>query len=928
MVARIKNILIIFILSILFVNVSCTVTNNNVIDKKEYSITYICDGEIVEHNPSTYISGEETVLVDLEVEGFLGWYTNPNFSTDKIEVITETEIGDKTFYAKIEEKEETPKVDLQEVFNNMNNYSFTYSYESTDGEDYYSSYNEYDNGNFKQSGYDYYGDYFEDFLITVDDVMYIYTLDYDGQYVVYPEDHSYFDSYYSYFDLVEFKDIDASLFTSEDDINFVLKDTKDIDTVGKILMGDYIDETYTSLTIKVENGVVVSINTTSKYTVYDETYEYTSSAIFGDYNKISIKAPNASTPEEDIQTIEDVLYAFDDETVITKGYVNGIVGNNIYIQDNTGGVYIYLGTDSSVAPYVELGDEIKVEGIKTTYKGLVEIKDITSIEFTGEYSEISSTEINLVNYETLESNSCQLIDVLEVEIISLPSTLISSSNDVSIIISDGNSEVTLFVSKHLDYDVKQNIFSDTLKEGDKINIYNAVVGCFNSYQIVVTSFTTLETTKVNTGSGDVNFVTPNKAPENTAKLIDVIPNMGKEGDEVYGVTRGLPSSGNPQVLVIPIAFSDYPAPSNIQTTLQTAFFGSSNDTGWESLTSYYQKTSYGNLNINGTVLPAYNTGQKASYYESVEDGDYLFIKDALEYYDSTIDYSDYDYDKDGYIDGLYFVYTCPYSYDEESMYWAYTYEYYTDEYEYYDNVEADFYILASYEFLFDSLANGKKIKYNMETFIHETGHLLGLEDYYDYDDTKGPNGGLGGGDMMDYNIGDNNPFSKIILGWTTPYLVENKSCKITLNSFGSSGEVVLIPKSFNGTYFDEYYLVDFYTPDGLNELEKGNNGLFDTSGVRIYHIDATLTNPELGWTVWEIYKYNNSDTTHKLIKLIEADGNNRIENSRYGLSENSDLFQEGTSYTNSKWYDGTSTNFTVNIVNIEDTYAEIEIIIK
>jgi len=49
--------------------------------------------------------------------------------------------------------------------------------------------------------------------------------------------------------------------------------------------------------------------------------------------------------------------------------------------------------------------------------------------------------------------------------------------------------------------------------------------------------------------------------------------------------------------------------------------------------------------------------------------------------------------------------------------------------------------------------------------IHETGHALGLPDYYDYDDKVGPRGGVGGLDMMDNNWGDHNPFSKWLLGW-------------------------------------------------------------------------------------------------------------------------------------------------------------------
>ena len=57
----------------------------------------------------------------------------------------------------------------------------------------------------------------------------------------------------------------------------------------------------------------------------------------------------------------------------------------------------------------------------------------------------------------------------------------------------------------------------------------------------------------------------------------------------------LPSTGNSKVLVIPIAFENYPKTEEMRTRINKAFFGTSEDTGWESLQSYYQKSSYGKL---------------------------------------------------------------------------------------------------------------------------------------------------------------------------------------------------------------------------------------------------------------------------------------------------------------------------------------------
>lgn len=398
--------------------------------------------------------------------------------------------------------------------------------------------------------------------------------------------------------------------------------------------------------------------------------------------------------------------------------------------------------------------------------------------------------------------------------------------------------------------------------------------------------------------------------------------------ESLGITRGMPSTGNSKALIIPVAFTDALAEPTIKKDLETTFFGTSEETGWESLSSYYAKASYGKLNITGDVLDVFNTGKSTSYYNNLykkgQDADYEIIKAALEYYDPQINYADYDSDQDGYIDALYIIYTCPVDYDsDDSLWWAYTYEYVTDDYEYYDGVEADYYFFAGYDFMFEQPACGKDLKYNAETFIHETGHILGLDDYYDYDSTVGPDGGIGGGDMMDYNVGDHNPFSKMILGWVTPYVVSNTSGTVSLASFGASGDCLLICKNWNGTYFDEYYVVDYYTPDGLNAFEAGYSGLFKVSGIRIYHVDATLTTKEV-YSIWEVYQSNNSDTTHKLISLVQASGSNSIE-SENAYGSDSDLFKVGTSFTNAKWYDSTACNFNLTFDKVENNKAVVTI---
>lgn len=409
---------------------------------------------------------------------------------------------------------------------------------------------------------------------------------------------------------------------------------------------------------------------------------------------------------------------------------------------------------------------------------------------------------------------------------------------------------------------------------------------------------------------------------------------------------GIPSVGDLRILVFAVDFSDYPANQSGITInqIQTAFNGTSSSMDFESVSSYYFKSSYGKLNLTADVFGFYRADEPSSYYENEyeklyavdEFGDYIYGDDEITYpdsdliyelllhYDNQIDYSDYDANNDGFIDAVYVIYTAPVSFDEGSdLWWAYQ-DIYIYEGDIFDGVEPYFFMWAGVDFFFEG-----SDALNARTIIHETGHLLGLEDYYDYDTEGEMNfGGLGGADMMDNTIGDHNPFSKLTLGWITP-LVVTESMTVVINPFESSGDVLLIKNVWNNTIFDEYFLVSFYTPTGLNEADK--DGIFTIPGVLIYHVTAQIAETMDEDSYYpSIYQYNNTDTVHKLLKIIEADMGNEIDD--YGIAENSDLFQTGdgfkqTIYPNYEWNTITpkSISFTITIISIENNQATVRI---
>jgi hypothetical protein len=177
--------------------------------------------------------------------------------------------------------------------------------------------------------------------------------------------------------------------------------------------------------------------------------------------------------------------------------------------------------------------------------------------------------------------------------------------------------------------------------------------------------------------------------------------------------------------------------------------------------------------------------------------------------------------------------------------------------------------------------------------IHETGHKLGLEDYYDYaiDDGSNNEWGLGGADMMDASVGDHNPFSKLLLGWIEPKVV-TEGMDVSLQPYITSGDALIITNHWNGTLFDEYLIAMYYTPTGLYEgLE---DYFFDgQSGLILYHVDARL-GPNQSENYPTYFLNNNTDSTHKLIKFIEADGNNSLYlKTPKGWMWASDVYQTG-----------------------------------
>lgn len=328
----------------------------------------------------------------------------------------------------------------------------------------------------------------------------------------------------------------------------------------------------------------------------------------------------------------------------------------------------------------------------------------------------------------------------------------------------------------------------------------------------------------------------------------------------------IPSIGTSKLLVIPVWFTNstqyirYSARNNIRTDIQKAYFGTSSETGWESVASYYNKESFGKVTLDGVVTDWYECNLSSTRITSTEAVSNLVLN-AFNWYkqlNPQVDMKDFDSDSNGYIDSVILVYAAP-DYDASNSrnetLWAYC-NWIQGNNANKANPQVNAYFFASYDFMYSknksleralnsSYHNGDTRFCNIDahTYIHETGHLFGLEDYYDYSDYEyTPAGGFS---MQDFNVGAHDPYSKLALGWIDPYVI-TETKKVKIRPIEESGDVILVTNEFHDSPFDEYLLIELYTSTGLNSFDvahqyggsypEGVNGY----GIRIWHVDARL----------------------------------------------------------------------------------------
>lgn len=345
------------------------------------------------------------------------------------------------------------------------------------------------------------------------------------------------------------------------------------------------------------------------------------------------------------------------------------------------------------------------------------------------------------------------------------------------------------------------------------------------------------------------------------------------------------ATASKNILCILVRFPDL-APISADSYFDTLIYV--NQSG--SVRHYYNEVSFNQVDIITVDLPssigwltapnnnayyvngAYGTG---SYPNNCQK----LVEDAVDLADGLIDFSNYDNDSDGYVDGLMVVHTGEGAEltgsvnDIWSHKWAITPRLKDGKYIF------TYAIMPEYWYSANDMTLG--------VFCHELGHVFGLPDLYDTDNSSR---GIARWSLMasgswNGSLGDSpahfDAWCRIQLGFASYTNISTTSYGTSVPNVETSGKIFRLWT--NGSANDEYYLVE-------NRKKTGYDSYLPSAGLLIWHIDENVSDNNDEWYP------GHTAFGHYEVALVQADNLWELEkNLDYG--DTGDPFPGSTSNT-------------------------------
>ncbi|MFQ6092281.1 MAG: M6 family metalloprotease domain-containing protein [bacterium] len=378
-----------------------------------------------------------------------------------------------------------------------------------------------------------------------------------------------------------------------------------------------------------------------------------------------------------------------------------------------------------------------------------------------------------------------------------------------------------------------------------------------------------------------------------------------------------------------------------------------------SLNDYFVEVSYNIFGLTGQVVGWYTAANPSSYYTSGGNygmGSYpnnaqKLVEEAVDVAEAAgVDFSQYDNDSDGYVDGLIIVHQGPGAEHTGSLADIWSHRWAMRVPRQYDGVTVSDYSINP-ELRGDGTSGQIQ---GIRVFAHEYSHLLGCPDLYDYDrkmDSSTYNTPSDENDhpLMDWCLmgyygyslssygADVTPthlcgYLKSFLGWITPTVLSFSQTGVQINEIETTNANSLYKIPINGS-LTEYFLIenrnsassalfDHYDSDfsaWFDWFTPGPNPL--DSGLLITHVDESTD-------------FNNGTPTYPHYGIVVEDAGYDPANPWDGVSEQSEWwypweFKIGACYSaedgqtefspsttpNSDGYDGPSGVVITNVSN-------------
>jgi M6 family metalloprotease-like protein len=355
-----------------------------------------------------------------------------------------------------------------------------------------------------------------------------------------------------------------------------------------------------------------------------------------------------------------------------------------------------------------------------------------------------------------------------------------------------------------------------------------------------------------------------------------------------------PDNGNVKGICLIVDFSDEVAtiPANeIEDYCNMVGYTGYGNNG--SVRDYFFDVSDGSLIYTNYVPSAYYRAQHPKSYYDDCNAPYgqrarELIQEALQDLDDNgFDFSQYDSDGDGRIDGINCFYAgvsgCPWA---EGL-WPHS-----------SSVSFSADGVSAYRYQITGIGSTLRLS----TFCHENGHMIcWWPDLYDYGYESN---GVGKFCLMCYSTSSTNPqepcaYLKSLSGWTTTHVLTSPQAGVTVPS-----DVNTIYKYNHPTNPKEYYLIE-------NRQKAGRDLYLPDDGLAIWHIDEDGSN-------------NNEQMTpalHYEATLVQADGNWDLEND-VNNGDATDLwsfpgYTECTPFSvpNTNWWDGSNSELKITEIS-------------